>query len=304
MSNSRPFLGYLLVLAATVIWSWNFIVARHLVGSVPPVTLAFLRWTTAVLLLLPFAWSMLWRDRQLVLRHLPYLAVAGFLGVTMFNTLLYIAGHTTNAVNMALVAISSPVFIVICARIFLGEPFTARRVVGVSTATIGVILLITRGNLATLTELTFSVGDLWMLLAAVIFAVYSILVRFKPVALNQTTFLCSSFILGLIFMLPWLGWELSEHKAVILSTDVIASILYLGVGPSLASYYCWNSAIAIIGPARAGFVYYSLPLFSGVEASLVLQEPILWIHFVSGLLIVAGIIVATRETGDQSIASN
>ena len=300
-SDSRSGLGYLLVLAATVIWSWNFIVARYLAHSVPPVTLAFLRWLTAVLLLLPFAWSMLWRDRKLVVQHLPYLAAAGFLGVTMFNTLVYIAGHTTKAVHMALVAISSPIFIVICARIFLGEALTARRILGVLTATIGVLLLITHGDLAALLGLTFSVGDVWMLIAAVIFAGYSILVRFKPVELNQTVFLCSSFIIGLVFMLPWLGWELSQHQTMILSKDVIAAILYLGVGPSVVSYYCWNGAIATIGPARAAFVYYTLPLFSGIEASLVLQEQIRWIHFASGLLIVAGIIVATRETPDQSI---
>lgn len=278
-----------------MIWSWNFIVARTLADSMPPVTLAFLRWTTAVIFLLPFSLPALWRDRRMVVKHLGYLSVTGFLGVTMFNTLVYIAGHTTKALNMSLVAISSPVFIVIFARIFLGDPFNVHRIAGLVTATIGVTLLITDGDLHRLTALSLSLGDLWMVVAAAIFAGYSILVRLKPAGLKPVVFLSSMFILGLVFLVPWLGWELSDPRHMVFSKEVIGAILYLGVGPSLLAFLCWNRAVEIVGPAQAAFVYYSLPIFSGAEAFVFLREPVDWIHFLSGFLIVAGIIVATRD---------
>ncbi|MEJ2718775.1 MAG: DMT family transporter, partial [Deltaproteobacteria bacterium] len=137
--------GYLLVVAATVIWSGNFVVARALTDSVPPVTLAFLRWLIAVLVLLPFAVRIAARDGRLVLRHIGYLSVVGFLGVTMFNTLVYIAAYTTAAFNLSVISVCAPAFVVLFARIFLGEEFTLRRIAGLVLATLGVLLLLTRG---------------------------------------------------------------------------------------------------------------------------------------------------------------
>jgi drug/metabolite transporter (DMT)-like permease len=293
--ESRALIGYLLVLAATAIWSANFIVARGLSNSVPPVTLAFLRWTTAVIVLLPFGLRPLWRDIQVVRRHVGYLSLTAFLGVTVFNTLIYIAAHTSKALNLSLIALCSPVFMILFARLFLRDPFTRRRLIGLLTATFGVVLLITNGQLQRLTGLTFSHGDVWMLLAAAIFAAYSILVRIKPADLTPVVFVGSTFILGLLFLAPWFIWELTEVRVINFSPTALGSIVYLGVGPSLLAFLCWNRAITIIGPVRAAFVYYCLPLFSGIEALLLLDEPIHGIHVLSAVLILAGVIVATRE---------
>jgi drug/metabolite transporter (DMT)-like permease len=292
---SNSFIGYFLVLAATAIWSGNFIIARGLSNSIPPVTLAFLRWATAVLVVLPFAIRPLRRDIQVVWRHLGYLSLTAFLGITVFNTLIYIAAHTSKALNLSLIALCSPVFIILFARLFLHDPFTRRRLIGLVTATVGVVLLITNGELPRLTSMTFSQGDVWMLVAAVIFAAYSILVRIKPAELTPVVFIACTFILGLLFLAPWLAWELFEVKVINFSPLALGSIVYLGVGPSLLAFLCWNHAIAIIGPVRAAFVYYSLPLFSGIEALLLLDEPIHGVHVLSGILILAGVIVATRE---------
>jgi drug/metabolite transporter (DMT)-like permease len=293
--ESRTLIGYLLVLAATFIWSGNFIVARGLSNSIPPVTLAFLRWATAVIVLLPFAIRPLCRDIRVVRKHLGYLSLTAFLGVTVFNTLIYIAAHTSKALNLSLIAICSPVFMILFARLFLRDPFTRRRLIGLVTATFGVVLLITNGQLQRLTGLTLSQGDVWMLVASLIFAAYSILVRIKPAELTPVVFVGSTFILGLLFLAPWLIWELTEVKSIDFSPTALGSIVYLGVGPSLIAFLCWNRAITIIGPVRAAFVYYSLPLFSGIEALLLLDEPIQGVHVLSAILILAGVIVATRQ---------
>jgi drug/metabolite transporter (DMT)-like permease len=288
-------MGYLLVLAATAIWSGNFIVARALSNSVPPVTLAFLRWTIALIVLLPFAMRALLRDFQVIRKHLGYLSITAFLVVTVFNTLIYIAARTSKALNLSLIAISSPIFIVVLARLFLRDTLTYRRIIGVVTATLGVLLLLTEGELSRLVRLTFSEGDLWMLIAAVLFGAYSILVRIKPADLSPVAFLCSTFILGLIFLVPWVFWELRDVSVINFSSTTIAAIVYLGIGPSLLAYLCWNQAITIIGPVRAAVVYYFLPAFSGAEALLLLGEPVHAVHVVSGALILTGVIVATRD---------
>jgi drug/metabolite transporter (DMT)-like permease len=226
---------------------------------------------------------------------LAYLSLTAFLLVTLFNTLIYIAAQTSKAINLSLIAVSSPIFIVIFARLFLKDYFTLRRTVGLVAATSGVILLITGGDLAKLINLTFSEGDAWMVLAAAIFGVYSVLARMKPVALSPIAFLCAIFIIGLLFLVPWTIWELRTVDSITLSPTAIAAIVYLGVGPSLLAFLCWNKAIMLIGPVRSAFVYYSLPVFSGAEALLLLGEPLHPVHLLSGFLILLGVAIATWD---------
>ncbi|MGB6066839.1 MAG: DMT family transporter [Desulfomonilaceae bacterium] len=287
--------GYLFVLSATLIWSGNFIVARGLSDSIPPVTMAFLRGLIAVVVLIPFGIRPLCRDIKTVRKHLGYLALTGFFGLTVCNTLIYIAAHSSNALNMTLIALCSPIFLAVFARLFLHDTFTLRRIVGLITAALGAVLLITNGQLSRLMNLTLSEGDVWMLIQAATFAVYGILVQVKPAELSQSVFLSSMFILGWLFLVPWFLWELSGVKSIYFSPTAIGAIIYLGVGPSVLAFFCWNRGIEIIGPVRAGLVYYCLPLFSGVEAFLLLNEPVRWVHVLSGVLILTGVIVATRE---------
>ncbi len=293
--KSKTTAGVLLTLTATVIWSWNFIVARALADSVPPVALAFFRWLTAVVVLLPFSIQMMWRERNLIRKHALYLIAAGALAVTLFNTLVYIAGQTSSALNMSLIAISSPVFVLILARVFLNERFTLHRVAGLMLAVTGVATLVTDGHLGRLTTLNFTEGDLIMVVAAILFAVYSVLVRFKPTKMDQWVFLSSIISVGSLMLLPWFLYEQASAPRIDFTPTIVISILYLGIGPSLISFYCFNKAVLMIGPARVGFIYYSLPLFSGFEALLVLDEPIQWVHIASSLLIISGIVLATRD---------
>ncbi|UZP67467.1 DMT family transporter [Desulfovibrio mangrovi] len=287
--------GILFALCATVIWSGNFIVARGLCDIVPPATLAFLRWITAFLFLLPIGWKAVMRERKVVLRRWKYLTATAFLGITIFNTLVYAAGRSTAALNMSLIAITSPLFIMLLARIFLGEKVTTGRAVGVSVVVCGVLLLVTRGDLTRLAGLEFSIGDVWMLCAAMLFGAYTILVRRMPERMEQAAFLLVTFGLGAFMLIPLVAWEQAQGLHFEFTPSLFAVMLYVGVGASLISFWCWNKAVSLIGPSQAGIVYYSLPLFCGVEAVLLLGEPVSWVHFASGALILGGIRVATRS---------
>ena len=199
--------GYLFALGATAIWSGNFIVARGLSESVPPISLAFWRWVVAVIVFLPFALKPLIAERQQLLQNIRYLSITALLGVTVFNTLIYIAGHTTSALNLSLIAITFPIFIIILSRWFYGEKVTANKMLGIVLVTGGVVILITKGDLSVLHNISFSVGDLWMLSASLIFAIYSVLVKEKPKGLSIWAFQLSTFSIGLLFLFPFFVWE-------------------------------------------------------------------------------------------------
>ena len=216
------------------------------------------------------------------------------LGVTVFNALLYTGARTTSALNLSLIATSTPVFIILLARVFLRETLTAKKILGLAAALGGVLLLITKGEPARLAGLQFSVGDLWMTLAAVLFAAYSILVRRFSGKLSPTVFLLTLIGTGLVFLLPWAGWECAVIGLPEITAGMVCAILYVGLGASLAAYAMWNSAVASIGPSLAGLIYYSLPLFSGVAAFLFLGEPMGLVHLASAGCILGGIVLATR----------
>jgi len=287
--------GYLCAIAATIFWSSNFIVARELNDSVAPVSLAFGRWLVAVLVLTPFAIKSLIREWACVKENLAYLSITAFTGVTLFNTLLYLGGQTTSALNLALISITSPIFIVIFARVLYGELLTFYKAAGILLVAAGVITLITGGQLSNLLTLTFSIGDVWMLIGAIIFAIYSILLLKKPPQLGVWAFQLSTFILGIIFLLPFLAWEYSVVGPSVYDADAVYSIIYLGIFASLFSFVLWNQAILLIGVSKTGMAYYTLPIFSGLMAWYFLGEDIGLLHLASGVVIVLGIVMANHE---------
>ncbi len=296
----RPSFGYLLAAAATLIWSGNFIIARGLADTIPPVLLAFLRWSVAALVVLPIGAPSLWRQRRVLRQHLGYLLLTSFCGVTLFNTLIYTAGETTSALNMSLLAIGTSIFIIVLARIVLGERLSAAKIAGVILATFGVLLLVTRGDLFRLQGLVFAEGDLWMIMAALVWAVYTILVHKKPSEINQRTFLIASFWLGLALLAPWAAWVYLDTAELKMGPAIMGVALYLGVGTSVVAYLLWNRAVSIVGASNVALIYYTLPLFSGFEAFLILSEPATIVHLFSGALIIGGVILATLLPIDQS----
>jgi len=286
--------GYLFAIGATAIWAGNFAIARALNQSITPVTLAFLRWALAAIAILPFALKHLVAERALVQKHFPYIAITAALGITLFNTLIYFAGRSTTSVNMSLISITFPIFIVVLSRIFYGERITLNKVIGIVLVISGVLLLITRGKLSALAAITFAAGDALMLLAAVTFATYSLLLRRRPKGMSFWTLQSSTYIVGVVFLFPFFLWERSTVPAFLITPGLVLAILYVGIMASLTAFVLWNKAIESLGATRAGMVYYSMPVLSGFLAFFVLGESIGAIHLYSLLLIVPGIVIANR----------
>ena len=296
LRNRQIISGYLFAIGATAIWSGNFIIARGLNESIPPVSLAFWRWVVAVIVFLPFALKPLITEWDILRKNIFYLCITALLGITIFNTLIYFAGHTTTAINLSLISITFPVFIVILSRIFYGELITINKGVGIILVATGIVFLITKGTFSRLLNISFAIGDIWMLAAAIIFAVYSILLKRKPKQLSIWAFQLSTFILGLIFLFPFFIWEYITASPVEFDTKTVSSILYVGIFASLSAFVLWNKAVMTVGPSKAAMIYYTLPLFSGILAYLFLKEDITILHLYSALLIVSGILTANFES--------
>ena len=288
----RPVLtGSLLALLATIIWSGNFILARAMADEVPPMTLSLLRWGTAFVILLPFGVRNVWKAKDRIVARLGYFLLTGLVGVTLFNSLIYIAGRTTPAMNMALLAASSPLFALLLSWLVkLGQP-NVRHSLAVLCALTGALIIIARGDVHTLLRLEFSAGDLWTLAGAVCFAAYSILVRWAPRELSPIGYLLAVVGIGVILLVPMAAVELAHGAHVAWSPLLAVQVLHLGLGMSVVAFLCWNAAIARIGAASASMIYYSLPVLSAVQAMWLLDERLTGAFLIGAAFVLCGILL-------------
>lgn len=296
MTMSPAVRGVFLAFIATLLWSGNFIVSRMLASDVPPFTLAFLRWAVALLFLIPLSWKDLPAALPIVRHKIGYFLLAAFFGVACFNSFVYIAGHSTNAINMALLATTSPIFTLLLVWLLRIETASLMRVFALVLAFMGVLCIISRGDIQVLSQMTFSSGDFWALASAFCFAAYSIMVRSCPSTVSSSVFLVTVITLGCLMLLPGMIYELSSGLRIVWQTSLIWHILYLSLGASVISYLCWNKAISLIGAANTSMIYYTLPIMTSLEAVWLLNETIGIYHVIGGVCIVASILMTlTRK---------
>ena len=285
--------GIGLAVLATFIWSGNFIVAKAVNKEIPPISLNFYRWLTASVIIFPFAVKKIKSEWKVVKQSWHYLFWISLTGVALFNTFVYIGAHYTSAINLALIGTtSSPIMSVIFARIFLKEKIGWLKLAGMILCIIGVFFLLSKGNFQNLLSLHFSNGDLWMLLAAFCFAVYNTMVKKKPSGISPINFLFILFSFGTLMVFPFFIWELNRSSAVEWNGNLIFSILFLGLGASVICFLIWNIAIHKLGAGRTALFGNLIPIFSSLEAVIILHEQFSWVHIVSMLLVLSGILLA------------
>lgn len=298
MKNERDVYikGVGLALLAVVLWSGNFIVARGLNKTVPPVSLAFFRWLMATILLLPLAARSVAQQRALFLPHWRHLCLAALTGVSIFNTLIYVAGKYTTATNMALIGTTaSPLFVLFLSMLFLKNKPGYPQLLGAFICLGGILLLLTGGRPENLLAFRFSTGDLWVLAAALSFSLYTLIVRKKPAELSPTGYLFAVFALGTLFLLP--AWLVEQNfgPSFEWSPSLFLIFLYLGLGASVISFLSWNGAIHRIGATKTALFGNLIPVLSSIEAVLILGESFTWVTILSMAIILLGIAVANKR---------
>lgn len=287
-------MAYLLLVLTVLFWAGNFVLARGIHDIIPPVTLAFWRWSLAVLIFLPFSLRPLVNQWNVIRAHWKLLSVLSILGVTNFNTFIYIALQTTTAINTALVQSFTPVFIVFLSWVLFRERISIRQGFGVLASFFGLLWIISRGKPGVLLSLRFSTGDLWAVSACFSWAVYSVLLRRKPPGVSQAALLETLMILGTVFLVPFFLWEVASKPAMPMTATTFGSILYVAVFPSVLSYFFWNKAVSMVGANRSGIFVHLMPVFSILLAYIFLGERLDFHHLIGILFIFSGIVLTTQ----------
>ena len=295
MTPSMSAKGYLLALSATLLWSTTFPLARLIAFTMSPVELAFWRWLFTFSCMLPFGFVAVKNNLPALKRNWKWIFVAGVAGFSMYSVLMFEAGRTTDATNMSLIAATAPVFMAFFAVAFLHERLSLPQISGLVIAVTGVLVLVLKGEFHRIANLSFTIGDLWMLLAASLFAVYSILVRKRPGTMPQKALMTAMLAFGFFALCPFMTVQAMSPSYRFPDSQTLLIILYIALIPTLIGYLLWNRSVDHIGAARAGIVYYSIPLFSSFEAVIFLHETVSTPQIIGGFLIIGGILLSSAS---------
>ena len=293
-SQKKIYTGIALAMMTVIIWSGNYVVAKGISKQLPAVSLAFYRWALASVCIMPFAIKKFSEQRTVILANKAYIFWTALTGVTIFNTFIYLGGHYTSAINLALIGTTSaPIFVTILSAFFLKETPGLFRITGMLICFIGILFLLSQGSLQKLAQFHFGKGDVMVLFSSFSFAIYSILVKKRPVSISPIVFLFTIFTLGTICLLPFYLYEIINAATPISwNGNMILAIFYLGIGNSIIGFFGWNAAIDKLGSTTTALFANLIPVFSTIEAVLFLGEKFSFIHLISGLLVIGGVIIA------------
>lgn len=281
-----------LLAITNLLWAGNFIVGRAVAGEVPPIALAWWRWTGAFLVAFGFAWPRLRRDWPRLLARAPILLVLAATGIASFNTMTYIGLHYTTAVNALLLQSVMPVVILLWAFVLYRERPGGFQTLGILVSLLGVAAIAGRGSPGELVGLSFNSGDVWVMGAVVIYALYAVLLRRRP-HVHPVSLLVVLMGIGSLLMLPFYLAEARAGAVIRGGWPSYAAIAYTAVLPSFVSYMCFNRGVELIGAARAGQSMHLMPAFGIVLAVIFLGERIEAYHGIGIALIAGGIALSS-----------
>ena len=290
---------YLLLSITALCWAGNAIVGRLAAGHIPPVTLSFLRWWLAFLIILPFAWKHLVRDWGAIRGRLGTMIFLSVTGIAAFNTLQYWALEHTQALNTLLLQSAGPLFVAVWSLILLGVRLTLAQAGGIALSLIGVLVILLHGDLTALTGIEFNKGDIIFIVALTIFGLYSVLSLKRP-EIHGLSFVGFTFGCGAVCLVPLWIWELFTRPVMQLDAANLLSLFYVAVFPSTLAYLCFNRGVQLIGANRAAPFFHVVPVFGSAMAIVFLGEHPQLFHIIGFALVLTGVFVASRKPAHAS----
>lgn len=299
MRNKLTFNTVILLSIPPLLWSANVIIGRLIYQAIPPASLNLLRWLLAFLFLLPYAYSIfksgsgLWHDAK------HYLLLS-LLGIGLYNALQYLALQSSSPINVTLVASGMPVWMLLIGSMFFGVAIRGKQIAGALLSIIGVLLVLSRGSLQQLLAFQLVAGDLLMIAATIAWSFYSWMLsdtsRFTGIRQQWAHFLLAQISYGLIWSAlfavgewAWIDYHIDW------SWTLIAAICFIALGPAIIAFRCWSAGVQAAGPNVAGFFVNLTPLFTALLSSAILAELPHWYHVLAFALIVAGIMISSRQ---------
>lgn len=288
---------YVLLILATFFWGTNFAFSRMIVEVIPPIQLSFLRWVIASLVFLPFVLTELKEHHAVLRKQWKILFMLGLTGVAGFNTLIYIAMQYTTSINASLVNSLTPLFIVLLSVVFLREKLVRLQYIGTALSLIGVLVVLTEGEMLLLFSLTFNPGDLIVLAAVTLWAVYSVLMKKYGGPLpKKATFLVTMYI-AIISLFPFSLFERTYHPISIsdVPIEVLLAVVYLAIGPGIIAFICWNEGVMQVGPGKASNYLYLVLFFTTVLAVFFGGEQLGLPQIIGAVFVLTGVIITSNS---------
>ena len=288
-------MAQVLLWVVPALWSSNYIIARVASGVVAPHALALGRWTVALLLMLPFVAHELLRDGQPWRREWRQLLVLGATGMWICGAWVYLGGQSTTATNIALIYAATPVAISVLGVHLLHERMSLAQRVAVVFALAGVLFIIVKGDLGNLLAVRFTVGDGWIVGAAISWTVYSVLLKRWPSVLGPAARLAAIIGGGIVVLLPFTLWEWLTGPHLPFTPAAAGLVALAALVPGVLSYTGYSLLQRELGASRAALLLYLTPVYGAFNAWLFLGELPGWYHAVGAALILPGIWLATRR---------
>lgn len=286
---------YAALALTALLWSTNFVIGRAVRDDVSPTTMNFLRWAIALAVLVPFTIADLRTHRATLARNWKLIALLGFTGIAAFQKLCYVALTKTTALNSVLLLSLAPLAIVALSWLALGERVSRIQALGLVTSLGGAAVLILQGDVERLDSLHLNDGDIWMLVAVALWAVYSVLLRRRPADIPPLTLHTTSVAAGTLWMLPAFGWQAAHGAGLPTSLTAWVAIGFVAVFSSALAHAMWVRGVASIGPSRAGVFIHLLPLFGAVLAIVFLGEHFATYHAIGAALVLCGVVLTSRK---------
>ena len=295
MKNNNK-LAYFILILTTIFWSGNFIVGKAAsMFQIPPFSLNFYRWFFAGLILLPFTYKEIIKNKKYILDNLGFFIILGITSITIFNSIVYYSLYYTQVISGILMISTIPVWIIFISSILNIEKTNIFQILGVILSLIGVIFIITKADLDLIKNLDFNKGDLSMVVAMFSWAIYSALLKSKKYEISQVSLLEVVIICGLIFLIPIYFIETNMGNTIILGKPFYLILAYVVIFPGLAAFFFWIKGISIIGANRAGIFLHLMPIMGAVMAMLIFDEKFMYYHFLGAIFIVAGITISNKK---------
>ncbi|WP_298943122.1 DMT family transporter [uncultured Psychromonas sp.] len=291
-NNRIVWMAFLGLLMTNLFWAINAILARGFMPEVAPIAMNLFRWIGAFVLLTPFALPRVMKSWPIIRPHLFALSGLAILSIAFYNSLLYVAANFTTAVNITLINTLIPIATLLIAWRVLGNRPRLMQSIGMAISILGVLLILTKGHLPHLLSLKFSQGDLFMLAAVVVWALFTVLLKKMSLKLPPIVVLYLLIMLGLPFLMIGYAIEAIFFKFYFPSLAHLNLFVYLWVFPSILAYIFWTNGVVRLGPESASLSITLMPLFGAILAIIFLDESIYWFHIAGGLCSLVGMLLA------------
>ena len=285
----------LLLFIQPIFMASNLIVARGGVEYVPPISLAFWRWAVVFLILLPFTFLSLKKNFKIIKNEYKKLFFLGAMGCGVCGAFPFLAGETTTVVNMGIIYTSSPIFIILISGIFFSEKISLMKIIGLISCLVGVFTIIIKGDISLLINLNFTIGDLWMLAAAIGWALYSIYLFYWKTNLPIFQRFTLIAFFGVVSLFPFYITEEIIFQRTSFNSDFFLWVIFAAISPGIIAFTFIYSCSKTLGASLTGFTLYIFTIYAAIYGFIFFDEKLEPYHYAGTLLVFLGVYLAKKN---------